>query len=73
MSKKELEIQGLIDTLQREIENCDAAHWPNVIQWADELRAKQSRSIVENLVLCFIELEARKRDKGDKRDSDNNT
>ena len=57
MSKKEPDIRDI----QRVIKSCDAKHWPNILSWADELKSQQSRSIVESLVLCYIELEAQKR------------
>ena len=70
MSRRRLDPQVIVDDIQRAIQSCDATDWPNILHWADELKAKQSRSIVENLLLCLIELEARKRGKGDQHDND---
>ena len=61
-----VDITGNLDAIEQAIKSCDAEHWPNMLRWQIELQQNTSRTIVENLVLCYIELEARKR--GDRHD-----
>ena len=56
-----MEIKDTLNEIEQAIKSCDAAHWPAMLSWQEELQQKESRSIVENLILCYIELEVRRR------------